>query len=119
MSYLSYDPFTSPLTLHHVASGLASSYLNPPEFNGCAAPLRFVIGLIVAAVSPVFAACDFVVSITVAIVFSVRGAPWQTVTRKLEKVGIVLLRFIPDAIIFPFAFAINPRLYGAYAPSWQ
>jgi hypothetical protein len=68
------------------------------------APLRFIAGLVVTAVSPIFVACDLLVYIGAFIV-----------TREivfLKDCGRLLLVFIPTMIAFPFVFAIKPEFFG-------
>ena len=105
--------FNRPPIFNCVVRGLADSSLNPRFSNHTVAPLRFVVGLVVAVVSPVFAACDLLIYAGAFIALSIRGhRRWAL--ENLHDCGILLLRFIPDAISLPFVFAYKPSLYEHY-----
>ena len=102
--------FHRPPVFHYVAQGLANSSLNPMFYNSAAMPLRFLAALAVTAVSPVFAACDFLVYMGACIVFRLEGrGDWAL--QNLRDCGFLCLRFIPEAMSFPFVFAYAPRFY--------
>ena len=98
----------SPIA-HGVAQGLANSNLGIEAVI----PLRFVVGLVVAAVSPIFAVCDLLIYMGSCISHAIKGARREAL-ESLKDAGRLLLRFIPEAFYFPFAFAGNPRIYRSY-----
>ena len=102
--------FNRPPIFNCVAKGLASSSLNPTFLGAATAPLRFVAALVVAAVSPIFAACDLFIYIVGIVLFSINQR-WNWAKQNLHDCGILLLRVIPDTITFPFVFAYNPSLF--------
>lgn len=102
--------FNRPTIFNCVANGLASSSLNPTFGGAAAAPLRFIAALVVAFVSPIFAACDIFIYIVGSILFAANQR-WDWSKQNLQDCGILLLRVIPDTISFPFVFTYNPDLY--------
>lgn len=111
MVCLGLGEFNRPPIFNCVARGLADSSLNPTFLNPVVAPLRFVASLVVAVVSPVFAACDLLIYVGACIAFSIGGRrDWAL--QNLQDCGFLLLRVIPDTISFPFVFTFAPSLYG-------
>jgi len=111
MDCFSLGEYHRPPIFNRVAEGLAKSNLNPPAYNATVAPIRLVAGLVVAAVSPVFAACDLLIYLGAAFIGFFMYGEGEFALENLKDSGRLLVRFIPSAIIFPFAFAYNPDAY--------
>lgn len=107
MSCTCLGEFNRPPIFNCVAKGLADSSLNPTLMGELVTPLRFVAALVVAAVSPIFAACDLLIYLGAMVAFSI-GGYGNYALENLQDCGLLLLRFIPDAFCFPFVFACNP-----------